>query len=283
MPAVYGDGACILYTSGTSGVPKGVKITRKSLINFAAFYVKKYALGESDIFALFASISFDVSMEGIFSSIYAGACLNVIPDDIKLDMGAMNDYFIEYSVTYTHLPAQVAKLFIAQNDDISLKVLCTGGEKLGKIEMDVDYRFIDSYGPTETFVDVTSIDVDQKIDSSSIGHLFDNIKAYVLDNEFRRVPIGAVGELFLAGYQVANGYLNRPEETENAFLDNPFEYNEDYGIMYRTGDLVRVLPDGSLGIVGRHDSQVKIRGNRVELSEVEHIIREIDYIEDVTV
>ena len=283
LPAVYGYGACILYTSGTSGVPKGVKITRKSLINFAAFYVKKYALGESDIFALFASISFDVSMEGIFSSIYAGACLNVIPDDIKLDIGAMNDYFIEYSVTYTHLPAQVAKLFIAQNDDISLKVLCTGGEKLGKIEMDVDYRFIDSYGPTETFVDVTSIDIDQKIDSSSIGHLFDNIKAYVLDNEFRRVPIGAVGELFLAGYQVANGYLNRPEETENAFLDNPFEYNEDYGIMYRTGDLVRVLPDGSLGIVGRHDSQVKIRGNRVELSEVEHIIREIDYIEDVTV
>lgn len=105
----------------------------------------------------------------------------------------------------------------------------------------------------------------------------------MLDDEFRRLPVGSVGELYLAGYQVANGYLNRPEETDAAFLDNPFEDNEDYGIMYRTGDLVRFLPDGSLGIVGCKDRPVKVRGNRLELSEVESTIRSIDIVEDVTV
>ena len=283
LPVIYDDLASILYTSGTTGVPKGVKITRKAIINFAEFYIKKYDLSANDVFALFASISFDVSMEAIFSTVCAGACLKIIPEDIKLDMELMNKYFIDNNVTYTHLPAQVAKLFIAQNNKTSLEVLCTGGEKLGKIEINTDYRFIDSYGPTETFVDVTSIDVDKKIDDSSIGYLFDNIKAYVLDDEFRRVPIGAVGELYLSGYQIAEGYLNREEETEYAFLDNPFDDCEGYTKLYRTGDMVRFLADGSLAIAGRRDNQVKIRGNRVELSEVESVIREIDSIEDVTV
>ena len=283
LSSVCGDLACILYTSGTTGVPKGVRITRKSVNNFSQFYVKKYGLSCDDVLALFASMGFDVSMEAIFSSIHAGACINMIPDDVKLNMGAMNSHFIRYGVTYAHLPAQITKLFIAQNDDIRLKLLCTGGEKLGEIDIDHDYRFVDTYGPTETFIDVTSVDVDSKVDVSSIGHLFDNIKAYVLDDEFRRLPVGSVGELYLAGYQVANGYLNRPEETDAAFLDNPFEDNEDYGIMYRTGDLVRFLPDGSLGIVGRKDRQVKVRGNRLELSEVESTIRSIDIVEDVAV
>ncbi|WP_407374929.1 amino acid adenylation domain-containing protein [Methanobrevibacter sp.] len=283
LPAVFGDLACILYTSGTTGVPKGVKITRKSVVNFSQFFIKKYVLSENDIFAQFASIGFDVSMEAIFSSIYAGACVNIIPDDVKLDMDAMNRHFIRYGITYSHLPAQVAKLFIAQNSDIPLKVLCTGGEKLGEIDIDPDYRFVDSYGPTETFIDVTSIDVNSKVDFSSIGHLFDNIKAYVLDDELRRLPVGAIGELYLAGYQVADGYLKRDEETKNSFIENPFEDDENYSVMYRTGDLVRFLPDGSLGIVGRRDRQVKVRGNRLELSEVESIIRSIDIVDDVTV
>ncbi|WP_407431868.1 amino acid adenylation domain-containing protein [Methanobrevibacter sp.] len=282
LPVVCDDLACIFYTSGTTGVPKGVKVTRKAVINFTHNYIEKYELSQNDIIALFASIGFDVSMESIFSSIYAGACLNIIPNDIKLNMNGLNKHFIENGVTYAHLPAQVAKLFINQNNT-SLKLLCTGGEKLGEIETTPTYRFVDTYGPTETFIDVTSINVSDKVDSSSIGHLFDNTKAYVLDEEMRRVTVGAVGELYLAGHQVAKGYLNRPKETDEAFLDNPFEDNDDYSVIYRTGDLVRVLSDGSLAIAGRKDRQVKIRGNRVELSEIEAVIREIDFIEDLTV
>ena len=283
LPIVYGELACILYTSGTTGIPKGVKITRKSIINLATFYIRKYALTNNDVYGLFASIGFDVAIKGIFSSILAGSSLNIIPHEIKLDINALNDYLIKYNITHTEITTQVAKLFIRQTDNTSLKVLTTGGEKLGNNDVDVKYRFVDSYGPTEACVDVTSIDVKDKIDSTSIGYLLDNTKAYILDNEFRRVPIGAVGELYVAGYQIAEGYLNRSKETNNAFINNPFDNNLDYNILYRTGDMVKVLPDGSLAIVGRRDNQVKIRGNRVELSEIESTIRELDYVDDVTV
>ncbi|MCR5027311.1 MAG: AMP-binding protein, partial [Methanobrevibacter sp.] len=129
---------------------------------------------------------------------------------------------------------------------------------------------------------VSTCDVEDRIDSSSVGYLVDNIKAYILDDEFRRLPVGAVGELYLTGLQIAEGYLNRDDETSKAFLDNPFD-DDNYPTMYRTGDLVRFLPDGSIGVIGRRDGQVKIRGNRVELSEIESVLREIDFVEDVTV
>ena len=116
-----------------------------------------------------------------------------------------------------------------------------------------------------------------------MGHLNYNTKVYVLDNENRRVPVGAVGELCISGYQIAEGYINREEETQKAFTENPFDSNGDYNTLYHTGDMVRILPDGTLGFAGRRDSQVKIRGNRLELTEVEKVIREIVYVEDVTV
>ena len=282
LPSIHSNLACILYTSGTTGIPKGVKITRKSIINLAAFYVRNYGLTKDDIYGLYASIGFDVAIKAIFSSILAGSSLNIMPDEIKLDINALNDYLIKYGITHTEITTQVAKLFIRQADNNSLKVLTTGGEKLGDSDINVNYRFADSYGPTEACVDVTCIDVRDKIDFSSIGYLLDNTKAYILDNEFRQVPVGAVGELYLAGYQIAEGYLNRDEETNVSFLKNPFDDGE-YSVLYRTGDMVRFLPDGSLSIIGRRDSQVKIRGNRVELTEIESIIRELDYVEDVTV
>lgn len=283
LPIEYGELACILYTSGTTGLPKGVKITRKAILDLSEFYNRVYNLSNDDVYALFASIGFDVAMKAIFPSLCAGATLTIVPNDVKLNMKAMNEYFIKQGVTHTEISTQVAKLFISQVNETSLKVLTTGGEKLGDDEIDVDYRFVDSYGPTEACVDVTSIDASDRIDHSSIGFLLDNIKAYILDDELRRVPIGAVGELYLAGNQIAKGYLNRQEETEKAFLANPFDDEEDYAVMYASGDIVRSLPDGSLGIVGRKDEQVKIRGNRVELSEIEAVIREIDYVEDLTV
>ena len=283
LPVVHGDLACILYTSGTTGVPKGVKITRKAILNFVEFYVDDSGINDGDVYGLFASIGFDVAIKGIFSSIYSGACLNVVPNEIKLDMNALNDHFIKHGVTHTHITSQVAKLFISNVSDSSLKALVTGGEKLGEVEYPQYYQLIDTYGPTEACVYVTSIDEKDKIDSSSVGNLLNNIKAYVLDAERRRVPFGAVGELCLAGYQIADGYLNLEKETKEAFEENPFEDKDGYGVLYHTGDVARLLPDGSIAIIGRRDGQVKIRGNRVELLEIESVIRELDYIEDVTV
>ncbi len=284
LPVISSHLACILYTSGTTGIPKGVKITRKSLVNFIEFYMKKSEIGYHDTFALYASIGFDVgAIKSILVPAYCGACLDVVPEDVRLDMNKLNEHFNNQNVTHAHLPTQVAKLFINETDNKSLKVLFAGGEKLGEIDYSSDFLLYDSYGPTETCVSVTTILEKDKIDSTSIGYLYDNLKAYVLDNEFRRVPCGAVGELYLAGYQIAEGYLNRPEDNTKSFIKNPFEDKEGYEVLYRTGDIVRILPDGSIGIVGRRDNQVKIRGNRLELTEVESTIRNIDNVEDVTV
>ena len=202
LPVVYSDLACILYTSGTTGIPKGVKITRKAINNYANSYVEISDMNSDDVFALYASIGFDVgSVKSICVSIYTGACLNVVPNEIRLNLLELNKHFIDHNVTHANLPTQVAKLFINEIVHTSLKVLVAGGEKLGETNTPFNYRFIDAYGPTECCVSVSAIDKADKIDSSSVGYLLNNLKAYVLDNELRRVPMGAAGELYIAGYQ----------------------------------------------------------------------------------
>ena len=283
LPVVYGDLACILYTSGTSGVPKGVKVTRKSVLNLSQAYVDNYALTNEDVYGLFSTIGFDAALLATVVVLYSGACLSIVPNEFRLNVGALNNYFMEHGVTHTLITSQVGKLFMQSVDDTSLEVLLVGGEKLGEIDSPKDYLLVDAFGPTEACVYISSIKNFDKLDSSAVGRLTYNTKAYILDNEFRRVPFGAVGELYVSGYQIAKGYLNRDDETEKSFINNPFDDNEEYNVLYRTGDMVRFLPDESMAIVGRRDSQVKIRGNRVELTEVESIIREIKYIENVTV
>ena len=282
LPVVYGDLACILYTSGSTGVSKGVKVTRKALVNVAAFYVDTYGLSSDDVYGLYPSIGFDAGCESLFKAVYAGACLSVVPDDLRYDMLKLNNYFIKQNVTHTMMTTQVGKLFMDSVNDTSLEYLFVGGEKLGDFKSPETYVLVDEYGPTETNNFISSVINSDKVHFSSVGHLNYNSKVYILDDDFRPVPVGAVGELFIAGYQLASGYLNREDETNYAFVDNPFD-DGNYGILYRTGDMVRFLPDGSLGIVGRRDGQFKICGNRVELGEVESVIRNIDFVEDVTV
>ena len=279
----YGDLACILYTSGSTGLPKGVKITRKSILNFIDFHVNDLDIIRGDVYGLFASIGFDVAMAAIFSAMYAGGYVNIIPEDIRLNIKALNNHFVKYGVTHSYITTQVAKLFIQNIESTSLKVLIAGGEKLGEMNETRHYKIVDAYGPTEACVYVISAATVDKIDSSSVGYVQNNTKAYILDDELRRVPIGAIGELYLSGCQLADGYLNRPKENAKEFMENPFEDDPDYGRLYRTGDMARLLPDKTYAIVGRRDSQVKIRGNRVELSEVESAIRSMDAVEDVTV
>ena len=279
----YDELVSVHYTSGSTGMPKGVLGKRKAITNLCQYYIDNYHLSSEDVYGLYTAIGFDVSIFVIAVSIYAGACLSVIPEDVRLNIDKLNEYFINQNITHSFITTPVGKLFMENVDETSLDVLFVIGEKLGDVKSPEGYQLVDSYGPTETFNFTTQINNSQKIDSSSIGYLSYNMKAYVLDNDMHRLPIGAVGELYLSGRQMAKGYLNRDEETSYAFVDNPFELDGDYSLMYRTGDMVRILPDGSLGIIGRRDSQVKIRGNRVELGEVESVIRELSFVKDVTV
>ena len=277
------DIAILLYTSGTTGTPKGSLTTRKALNNFVSWYVNETEFTSKDIYGMHCSYVFDMHTHAVYSPVITGGSLYVVPDDIRLDLKALNGYYVEHGCTHTYITSQVGKLFAESGMDTTIKLLCFGGMKLGELNAPDSIGPFETYGPSENLAVSTSIFANKRIHHSSIGHFISNVKGYVLDKEHRRVPIGAVGELHLAGHQLTPGYLNRKEENSKAFHANPFDDDENYSRIYSTGDMVRFLSDGTLSIVGRRDNQVKIRGNRVELTEVESVIRTIDFIEDVTV
>lgn len=217
---------------------------------------------------------------------YKGGSIDIMPEDCRKDIFKIQKHFNEYNITHGKIPAALVRLIL--KNDISfkyLKTLFAGGEYLGEVSTEnLTYKLYDSYGPTESTVSVSAIEVKEKIDNSSIGKIIPNNKFYILDREKRQAPFGAIGELYISGYQLAKGYLNRDKENKEAFFDNPYDGEKPgYERMYKTGDIVRYLPDGTFGFVGRADLQVKIRGNRVELGDVESAIREIKEVQDVTV
>ena len=273
--------ACILYTSGTTGIPKAVQMTRLGILNMMEVYAHDTEFTSECVQGIFASVGFDASLQ-YFVSVLVGGRVTFVPTKIRLNMHKLNDYFIKYGVTHTLITTQIGKLFVNSDFETSLKHLQVAGEKLGAVTPPDNYVLSDVYGPTESNY-ISSIRVEDKIDDSSIGNVIWNTKVYILDNELRRVPFGAVGELYISGYQLTEGYLDNMEENQKALFKNPFNMDSGYEHIYKTGDLVQLLSDGSISYIGRKDSQVKIRGNRVELSEVESILRDLDYINDVTV
>ena len=176
----------------------------------------------------------------------------------------------------------MGRQFALMDGTTTLKHLTVGGEKLVPLDPPA-YALHNAYGPTETTVLITIARVDKRYKDVPIGPAIDNVKLYVVDKNGRLLPPGAVGELWAAGPQVGRSYLNRPEQTAKAFTANPFCSAPGFGRVYHTGDVVRFMQDGSVQFVGRRDAQVKVRGFRIELTEVEEIIRKFPGIDDATV
>ena len=238
-----------------------LRVFLRAVNNFVLWYVDETNFTFDDVYGMHCSYVFDIHAAALYTPLVSGGSLYVVPEDIRLDIKALNEYFVEHGCTHTYITSQVGKLFAESGMDTSIRLLCFGGMKLGELNAPDSMGPFETYGPCENLAVSTSIFANERIDNSSIGHFISNVKGYVLDCERRRVPLGAVGELYLAGAQLTKGYLNREDENSNVFFDNSFDDDFGYERIYKTGDLVRFLPDGSLGIVGRRDSQVKIRGN----------------------
>lgn len=273
--------AYLVYTSGTTGQPKGVVIPRAALAAYLHGSAKLYALGPGSRMLQFASLSFDASVEEIHCALAAGSTLVLRDEDCLASVAAFLDFLRRWEVTAMALPTSFWRLIV---DGLGLHALPPGLRQLtigceraprsalaawqGHAGSRV--RLLNTYGPTETTVVATGADLTGHAngDEPPIGFPLPSVRAYVCLPDIRLAPVGAPGELCLAGPQLATGYLNKPGRTAQAFPTGPFaEIPEDR--LYRTGDLARWRDDGQLAIMGRRDRQIKIRGFRVELSEVE--------------
>jgi len=273
----------LLYTSGTTGLPKGCMLEHRNIVAFCHWYCRYYDLNESSRVTAYASYGFDANMMDMYPALVSGGTVYVIDDEIRLELDALNEYFRANGITHGFMTTQVSRQFAVSIKYHSLKYLSMGGEKLVPFEPPEGLRVFNLYGPTECTVLTTAFEIDRLYDNVPIGRPLDNMKLYVVDGAGRLMPVGVPGELLVAGHQVSRGYLNRPEQTERAYTPNPFCDQEGYERVYHTGDIVRLLPDGNVEFVGRRDQQVKIRGFRVELTEVEAVIRQFQGISDATV
>jgi surfactin family lipopeptide synthetase A len=275
--------AYVIYTSGSTGKPKGVAMCHRPLCNLLAWQLQSTALSEGARTLQFASLSFDVSFQEIFSTWCSGGTLVLLAEELRRDMEQMLHLLNKESIARLFLPfvalQQLAE--VADSHKLVPTHLCaviTAGEQL-QITSSIRRLFdqlkgctlYNHYGPSESHV-ATAFTLEgfpeQWPSLPPIGRPIANTQIYLLDEHQQPVPVGLPGELYIGGAGLARGYLNRPELTAERFITNPF-CDEPGARLYRTGDMARYRSDGTIEFLGRLDQQVKIRGFRIEIGEIE--------------
>ncbi|MBB4129220.1 amino acid adenylation domain-containing protein [Xanthomonas translucens] len=270
--------AYVIYTSGSTGQPKGVMIEHRSPVNFwrAMRQTTHRALAPNSRVALNAAFSFDMSLKGILQ-LLSGHCLVLVPQAIRANGPAMLAFFDRYRIeAMDSTPSQLEVLLSAgliETGGHRPTSIYLGGEPVGqrmweRLKASPKIHFHNMYGPTECTVDATIGSIRDSLGGPVIGKPILNTPVYVLDAYGEPSPIGVPGEMFLGGVQVARGYLDRAQLTDERFLRDPFA-RQAGARMYKTGDLARWTANGELEYLGRNDFQVKIRGFRIELGEIE--------------
>ena len=253
----------VLYTSGSTGLPKGVALEHHSMVNFCHWYSEEIGLRTDDRVMAYANFGFDCHMLDLFPALITGSCVYVIPSDMRLDLPLLNSYMEEQGITVAFMTTQVGHLFATTIENHSLRVLTVAGEKLLPMTSPSSYILYNGYGPTECTVFTTYYRLEGNYQRPLIGRPLPNYLLYVVNSDLQPIPQGAVGELIVLGEGVARGYLHPAEKDKGKFT----MFKEQK--CYKTGDLVRWTNSGDLEYLGRMDNQVKLRGLRIELEEIE--------------
>lgn len=285
------DTAYVIYTSGSTGRPKGVQVSHAAILNRLAWMQEDYPLTDADRVLYKTPITFDVSVWELFWPLSTGATMVIARPGGHRDPDYLAELMSSARVSVIHFVPSMLDVYLQarQVDEQafapSLRRIFTSGEALGRSLADRVLLgaadLVNLYGPTEAAVDVTAYRLRPGEGPVPIGRPVANVVTRVLDGRLRPVPRGVVGELYLSGVQLATGYLGRSARSAERFVADP--YGESGERMYRTGDLVSWNPDGELDYLGRNDFQVKIRGQRVELGEIEAVIGALAEVDAVAV
>ncbi|MGV4050384.1 enterobactin non-ribosomal peptide synthetase EntF [Citrobacter freundii] len=286
--------AYIIFTSGSTGRPKGVMVGQTAIVNRLLWMQNHYPLTADDVVAQKTPCSFDVSVWEFFWPFIAGAKLVMAEPEAHRDPLEMQQFFARYGVTTTHFVPSMLAAFVAsltpetaRESCASLKRVFCSGEALPadlcrEWEQLTHAPLHNLYGPTEAAVDVSwypawGEDLAAVTGNSvPIGYPVWNTGLRILDAMMRPVPFGVAGDLYLTGIQLAQGYLGRPDLTASRFIADPFNVGER---MYRTGDVARWLENGAVEYLGRSDDQLKIRGQRIELGEIDRVMQQLPDVE----
>ena len=262
------DAAYVVFTSGTSGLPKGVVVEHAALENLIAWHNREFAVDSDSRVPLMAKIGFDVSQWEIWSTLCAGASLYLLDRAVRVDADALVQFYARNSITHAFVPTVMVPDVVsaARGGATELRYLFCAGEKLNPVDLDgLGCPLVDYYGPTEATIFATA----RRVPSArlgmpySIGTPVAGASVRILDEALSPVAPGEIGELCIGGPGLARGYLDNDALTRERFVSVGGQR------LYRSGDMARELPDGDIQFLGRRDEQIKIRGNRVELGEIE--------------
>lgn len=280
--------AYIMYTSGSTGQPKGVAISQTALANYCHADAQVYELTDKDRTLQFATLSFDISIEEIFPPLTTGGTVILRPALRSNAQIELSDIIERFQVTALHLATgywhEWVDLMSSTNADVpgSLRLMVVTGEKVSPEHYTRwqglcrhDILWANAYGPTEATVSATVFTPPEDWQGLAmpIGKALPGYSTYILDEQCREVSAGQTGELYIGGWALAEGYINQPQLTRKAFIRDPFS-TDSSARLYRTGDLARLLDDGNIEYAGRIDHQLKIGSYRIEPGEIENRINE---------
>ncbi|WHI44694.1 non-ribosomal peptide synthetase [Microbulbifer sp. VAAF005] len=275
--------AYVIYTSGTTGKPKGVLIEHAGITNFLLTYKKIFSITPDDRIVQFAALSFDASISEILMALLNGACLYILPDEIRKDALLTQQYLKENQITIATLPPQFLSCIEPSLTELRTVIAAGSPSNWKTVNRWKPFvKYYNAYGPSEVSIGTTVSLVNTCEHMNGpvpIGTANDNLELFVLDKNGDLVNYGEVGELCIAGIGLARGYLNQEKLTNSKFIPA----SNSFPRYYKTGDLVRYRTDGQFEFIGRLDDQIKIRGHRVELKEIETVLQTFSTIKDAFV